>query len=96
MLQSGFPGGAKIKNPSANAGDTRDADLIPASERSPGGGKGNLLQYRTLVGSSLWDYKLDTSEHTHTHTCASTIFCMKGSCVKIQEVKQGDLYSGAW
>ena len=29
-----------LKNPSANAGDIRDADLIPRSERSPGGGHG--------------------------------------------------------
>ena len=32
-----------VKNPPANAGDTRDMDLIPGSERSPGGGHGNLL-----------------------------------------------------
>ena len=30
----GFPGGAKVKNPSANAGDTRDAGLIPGLGRS--------------------------------------------------------------
>ena len=29
-----FPGGAVIKNPPANAGDARDADSIPGSERS--------------------------------------------------------------
>ena len=34
-----------VKNPPANAGDTGDADLIPGSGRSPGGGNGNLLQY---------------------------------------------------
>ena len=34
-----------IKNPPANVGDTGDADLIPGSGRSPGGGNGNLLQY---------------------------------------------------
>ena len=33
-----------VKNPPANAGD-RAADLIPGSERSPGGGHGNPLQY---------------------------------------------------
>ena len=27
-----------VKNPPANAGDIRDASLIPRSERSPGGG----------------------------------------------------------
>ena len=28
-----------------NAGDARDMGLIPGSGRSPGGGKGNPLQY---------------------------------------------------
>ena len=47
----GFPGGAK--NPPANAGDVRDTGLIPGSERSPGGGNGNLLQY------SCWNNPID-------------------------------------
>ena len=34
-----------VKNPPANAGDVRDAGLIPWSGRSPGGRHGNLLQY---------------------------------------------------
>ena len=38
----GFPGGAVVKNLSANAGDARS---IPESGRSPGGGDSNLLQY---------------------------------------------------
>ena len=33
-----------VKNPSANAGDIRDVGLILGSERSRGGGHGNLLQ----------------------------------------------------
>ena len=37
-----------VKKPPANAGDIRDAGLIPGSERSPGGGQGNLLQYSCL------------------------------------------------
>ena len=32
-----------VKNPPANAGDLRDAGLIPGSGRSPGGGHGNPL-----------------------------------------------------
>ena len=40
----GFPGGASGKEPPANAGDTRDANSIPGSGRSPGGGDGNPLQ----------------------------------------------------
>ena len=31
----GFPGGAVIKNPPANAGDTRDKGLTPGARRSP-------------------------------------------------------------
>ena len=37
-----------VKNPLANAGDVRDMGSIPGSERSPGGGHGNLLQYSCL------------------------------------------------
>ena len=36
------------KNPPANAGDIRDADLIPESGRAPGEGYGNPLQYSCL------------------------------------------------
>ena len=34
-----------------NAGDIRDVDLIPGSERSHKGGNGNLLQYSCLENS---------------------------------------------
>ena len=37
-----------VKNPPANAGDIRDAGLIPVWGRSPGGGHGNPLQYSCL------------------------------------------------
>ena len=37
-----------VKDPPANAGDPRDMGLIPGSERSPGGGHGNPLQYSCL------------------------------------------------
>ena len=36
-----FPGGTVVKNPPANAGDTREAGSIPESGRSPAVGKGN-------------------------------------------------------
>ena len=32
----------------ANAGDIKDVGLIPGSERYPGGGPGNPLQYSCL------------------------------------------------
>ena len=47
----GFPGGAVVKNLPANAGDARDADSIPGSGRSPGGGNSNPLQYTCLKNS---------------------------------------------
>ena len=37
-----------VKNPPANAGNTRDTGLIPGWGRSPGGGHGNPLQYSCL------------------------------------------------
>ena len=40
-----------VKNPPANAGDVRDAGLIPGSGRSPGGGHGNPLQCSGLEKS---------------------------------------------
>ena len=48
MMDKGFPGGAVVKNPPANAGDVRDADSIPGLGRSPRGGHGNPLQYFCL------------------------------------------------
>ena len=41
-------GGLVVKNLPANAGDLRDADPIPGSGRSPGGGHGNPFQYSRL------------------------------------------------
>ena len=39
-----FPVGAVVKNPPANAGGLRDANLIPGLGRSPRGGHSNTLQ----------------------------------------------------
>ena len=43
-----FPGGAVVNNLPANAGDKREAGLIPGLGRSPGLGNGNSLQYLCL------------------------------------------------
>ena len=43
-----FPGGIVVKNPPANAEDTRITDSVPASGRSPGVGNANPLQYSRL------------------------------------------------
>ena len=47
----GFPGGTVIKNSLVSAADTRDASLIPGSERSLGVGSYNPLQYSYLENS---------------------------------------------
>ena len=68
-LMTGFPDGAVVKNPPANAGDS---SWIPRSGRYPGVGNGNPLQYfclkspmeRSLVRYSPWGH--DTIKHTHT------------------------------
>ena len=44
----GFPGGAVVKNPPANAGDAGNSGSIPGLGRSLGGGHGNPLQYSSL------------------------------------------------
>ena len=55
-----------VKNLPANAGDIRDTGLIPGLGRSPGGSRGNPLQYSclenphgqsSLVGYSPWGRK---------------------------------------
>ena len=44
----GFPGGSVVKNPSANAGDAKDAGSVPGSGKSPEVGTGNPLQHSYL------------------------------------------------
>ena len=72
-----------VKNPPANARDTRDVSLIPGLGRSPGGGHGNLLQYSCwkipwteepgglqvhgVKNSGTW-LNVFVHAHTHTHT----------------------------
>ena len=54
------PGGSVVKNPSANAGNTRNSSSVTGLGRSPGVGNGNPL----LVGYSPWGHKeSDTTEH---------------------------------
>ena len=49
--RTGFPGGTVEKNLPAKAGDARDADAVPESGRSPGGGHGHPLLYSCLDNS---------------------------------------------
>ena len=58
-------GALMVKNPPANAGDTRDTGSIPGWGRSPGEGNGNPLQYSCLenpMDSGAW--------HTTVHGVA--------------------------
>ena len=43
--QKGFPGGSVVKNPPTSVGATGNKGLILGSERSPGEGNDNPLQY---------------------------------------------------
>ena len=52
LWYSGFPGCGVLKNPLANAGDTRVEGLIPGLGRSPRLGNGNPLQYSCLRSST--------------------------------------------
>ena len=79
----GFPGGAVVNNPPANAEDRRDTGSIPGSGRSPGGGHGHPLQCSCLenpMGRGAWwaaVHRVAQSRtrlkqfntHTHTHAC---------------------------
>ena len=49
--EQGFPGGAVVKNLSANSWDARDSDSIPESVRSLGRGYDNPFQYSCLENS---------------------------------------------
>ena len=57
-----------VKNPPANAGDSRDVGLIPGSGKSLGVGNGNLLQHSCLENSmNRGTQKSDTSEQLSTY-----------------------------
>ena len=76
--RSGYSDGIMVKNPPANAGDTRDTGLIPEWGRPPGEGNGNPLQYSCLENSTdraAWQAiddgvakQLDTTERLSTPT----------------------------
>ena len=75
MSFKGFPGGAVVKNPPANAGDTGDAGLIPGLERSPGVGNGNRLQYSCLgnpIDRGAWQTTVHGVEKSQTRLSMHT------------------------
>ena len=76
-----FPGDPVVQNPLPI--DAGDAGSIPGSERCPGEGNGNPLQYsclekfhreRSLMSYHLWGHKdSDMTEHTHTQQSQSVL-----------------------
>ena len=66
----GLPRSTVVKNPPANAGDTKDAGSISGLGKSPGGGNGNLLQYSCLenpmdiLGCSPWGHRVGHHRYT--------------------------------
>ena len=69
MYFNGLPGGSVVKNPTINAGDSRDTASSPESGRVSGGGNGNPLQcshlkkshgQKSLAGYSPWVTKSRT------------------------------------
>ena len=44
----GFSGGTEVRNPLSNEGDAGDTGPLSGSERTPGIGNGNRLQYFCL------------------------------------------------
>ena len=48
LIQWRFQAALVVKNPATSAGDVREEDSIPGSERSPGGGHVSPLQYSCL------------------------------------------------
>ena len=83
-VYTGFPSGTVMKNPPANARDTRNAGLIPGWWRSPGERNGNPLQYSCLgnpmdrgawqvivhrvTKNWIWLHDWEHTEHIHRYT----------------------------
>ena len=64
-----------VKNPPANAGNTRDMVLIPRLGRSPGEGNGNPLQYSCLKNSmdrGAWQATVHRLTQSRTRLSACT------------------------
>ena len=80
-----------VKNLLTSAGDVSDACSIPGSERFPGGGHGNPLQYSCLenpMDRGVWQATVhrvlrvrhDCSDSACMHTCISyTTECGRGN-----------------
>ena len=69
----GFPGGAVVKNPPANAGDAGNLGSVPRLGRSHGGGHGNPIQYSSLknpMDRRTWRATVDqVAVYVSDHNC---------------------------
>ena len=88
---SGLPRWLSGKESACNAGDTGDTGLIPGSERSPGEGNVNPLQYSCLENptdsepgrlvhkvAKSWTWLKQLSKHAHRH--------LQGTCYLFRNV----------
>ena len=99
----GFPSGVVVKNPSANAGDVRDADSIPGLGRSSGGGEwqptpvflpGEYQGQRSLAGYSPWGCKESdmTEKLTPYHKFVWTLQGERTHCSTVEVAKASACY----
>ena len=75
-----------VKNPPAKAGDATDKGSIPGSERSPGEGNGNLLQYYCCLEISMdrGAWQATVLEVAKSRTQLSTHACTVESGIRNQ------------
>ena len=70
-----------VKDLPANAGDTREAGLIPGSGRAPGGGHGNPLQYfcleKPMDRGAWWAIVLGVTKSQTRLSTRACIVCLK-------------------
>ena len=69
LVNKGFPGGAVVKNPPANAEDTGDTAFIPGSGRSPGVGNAihsSILALKNSMDRGAWRATVQGVTQSHT------------------------------
>ena len=79
-----FPGGSEVKASACNAGDLGS---IPGSERSPGEGNGNPLQYSCLenpMDGGAWWATVHRSQRVG-HDWTTSLLFLYGECVTYKD-----------